>query len=138
MKEVDMKVLAIGSKITIRKICENIIEKVENINLVDFNNKNYLNWKLSESDKVNYLTGNIEKIDTLLKSGLENADIIIVHSRNDIETLFVAQKSKIDTVKSIFVVLEDLSLSDIFESLGFTVLDSYNLKITKLLNKLGS
>ena len=133
-----MKVLAVGSKITIRKICENIIEKVENINLVDFNNKNYLNWKLSESDNVNYFTGNIEKIDTLLKSGLENADIIIVHSRNDIETLFVAQKSKIDTVKSIFVVLEDLSLSDVFESLGFTVLDSYNLKITKLLNKLGS
>ena len=133
-----MKVLAVGSKITIRKICENIIEKVENINLVDFTNKNYLNWKLSESDKVNYFTGNIEKIDTLLKSGLENADIIIVHSRNDIETLFVAQKSKIDTVKSIFVVLEDLSLSDVFESLGFTVLDSYNLKITKLLNKLGS
>ena len=124
-----MKVLAIGSKITIRKICENIIEKVENINLVDFNNKNYLNWKLSESDNENYFTGNIEKIDTLLKSGLENADIIIVHSRNDIETLFVAQKSKIDTVKSIFVVLEDLSLSDVFESLGFTVLDSYNLKI---------
>ena len=133
-----MKVLAVGSKITIRKICENIIEKVENINLVDFNNKNYLNWKLSESDKVNYFTGNIEKIDTLLKSGLENADIIIVHSRNDIETLFVAQKSKIDTAKSIFVVLEDLSLSDVFESLGFTVIDSYNLKITKLLNKLGS
>ena len=133
-----MKVLAVGSKITIRKICENIIEKVENINLVDFTNKNYLNWKLSESDNVNYFTGNIEKIDTLLKSGLENADIIIVHSKNDIETLFVAQKSKIDTVKSIFVVLEDLSLSDVFESLGFTVLDSYNLKITKLLNKLGS
>ena len=133
-----MKVLAIGSKITIRKICENIIEKVENINLVDFNNKNYLNWKLSESDNVNYFTGNIEKIDTLLKSGLENADIIIVHSRNDIETLFVAQKSKIDTANSIFVVLEDLSLSDVFESLGFTVIDSYNLKITKLLNKLGS
>ena len=105
-----MNVLAVGSKITIRKICENIIEKVENINLVDFNNKNYLNWKLSESDKVNYFTGNIEKIDTLLKSGLENADIIIVHSRNDIETLFVAQKSKIDTAKSIFVVLEDLVL----------------------------
>ena len=133
-----MNVLAVGSKITIRKICENIIEKVENINLVDFSNKNYLNWKLSESDNVNYFTGNIEKIDTLLKSGLDEADIVIIHSRTDIETLFIAQKSKIDTEKSIFVVLEDLSLSDVFEPLGFIILDSHNLKTTKLLNKLGS
>jgi len=133
-----MKVLAVGSKITIRKICENIIEKVENINLVDFNNKNYLNWKLSESDNVNYFTGDIEKIDTLLKSGLDEADIVIIHSRTDIETLFIAQKSKIESEKSIFVVLEDLSLSDVFEPLGFIILDSHNLKTTKLLNKLGS
>ena len=133
-----MKVLAIGSKITIRKICENIIEKVENINLVDFNNKNYLNWKLSMSNKVKYNTGDIEKIDTLIKAGLEDSDIVIVHSENDIETLFIAQKSKIDTGKFIFVVIEDLSLADIFESLGFIILDSHNLKITKILNKLGS
>ena len=133
-----MNVLAVGSKITIRKICENIIEKVENINLVDFNNKNYLNWKLSESDNVNYFTGDIEKIDTLLKSGLDEADIVIIHSRTDIETLFIAQKSKIESEKSIFVVLEDLSLSDVFEPLGFIILDSHNLKTTKLLNKLGS
>ncbi len=133
-----MNVLAVGSKITIRKICENIIEKVENINLVDFTNKNYLNWKLSESDNVNYFTGDIEKIDTLLKSGLDEADIVIIHSRTDIETLFIAQKSKIESEKSIFVVLEDLSLSDVFEPLGFIILDSHNLKTTKLLNKLGS
>ena len=133
-----MNVLAVGSKITIRKICENIIEKVENINLVDFTNKNYLNWKLSESDNVNYFTGDIEKIDTLLKFGLDEADIVIIHSRTDIETLFIAQKSKIESEKSIFVVLEDLSLSDVFEPLGFIILDSHNLKTTKLLNKLGS
>ena len=52
--------------------------------------------------------------------------------------LFNIENYKIDTSKFIFVVLEDLSLADIFESLGFIILDSHNLKITKLLNKLGS
>ena len=72
-----MNILAVGSKITIRKICEDIIGEVENINLVDFNNKNYLNWKLSMSNKVKYNTGDIEKIDTLIKAGLEDSDIVI-------------------------------------------------------------
>ena len=134
----NMNLLAIGSKITIRKICEEIIDKIEIVNLVDFTNKNYLNWDLSRSNKVKYNSGNIEKIDTLIKSGLENADIIIVHSNTDIETLFIAQKSKIDTKKIIFVILDDLSLADIYEPLGFIALDSHNLKITKLTNKLGS
>ena len=40
--------------------------------------------------------------------------------------------------KSIFVILEDLLLADIYESLGFIILDSHNLKITKLLNKIGN
>ena len=133
-----MNLLAIGSKITIRKICEEVIDKVEIVNLVDFTNKNYLNWDLSMSNKVKYNTGDIEKIDTLMKAGLEDSDIVIVHSSTDIETLFIAQKSKIDTGKFIFMVLEDLSLADVFESLGFIILDSHNLKITKLLNKLDS
>ena len=133
-----MNVLAIGSKITIKKICEDIIDKVDNLNLVDFTNKNYLNWDLSISNRIKYNTGNIEKIDTLIKAGLEGSEVIIVHSKTDIETLFIAQKSKIDTDKSIFVILEDLLLADIYESLGFIILDSHNLKITKLLNKIGN
>lgn len=133
-----MNVLAIGSKITIKKICEDIIDKVDNLNLVDFTNKNYLNWDLSISNRIKYNTGNIEKIDTLIKAGLEDSEVIIVHSKTDIETLFIAQKSKIDTDKSIFVILEDLLLADIYESLGFIILDSHNLKITKLLNKIGN
>ena len=133
-----MNVLAIGSNITIRKICENIIEKVDSISLVDYSNKNYLNWDLSVTNRIKYNTGNIEKIDTLIKAGLENSNIIIIHSETDVETLFIAQKSKIDTDKSVFVILEDLLLADIYESLGFTILDSHNLKITKLTNKLGN
>ena len=123
-----MNVLAIGSNITIKKICEDIIDKVDNLNLVDFTNKNYLNWDLSISNRIKYNTGNIEKIDTLIKAGLEDSEVIIVHSKTDIETLFIAQKSKIDTDKSIFVILEDLLLADIYESLGFIILDSKNLK----------
>ena len=133
-----MNVLAIGSKVTIKKICEDIIDKVDSLNLVDFTNKNYLNWDLSISNRIKYNTGNIEKIDTLIKAGLEDSEVIIVHSKTDIETLFIAQKSKIDTDKSIFVILEDLLLADIYESLGFIILDSHNLKITKLLNKIGN
>ena len=133
-----MNVLAIGSNITIKKFCEDIIDKVDNLNLVDFTNKNYLNWDLSISNRIKYNTGNIEKIDTLIKAGLEDSEVIIVHSKTDIETLFIAQKSKIDTDKSIFVILEDLLLADIYESLGFIILDSHNLKITKLLNKIGN
>ena len=132
-----MNLLAIGSKITIRKICEQILDKVEIVNLVDFTNKNFLNWDLSRSSKVKYNSGDIEKIDTLIKCDLENADIVIVHSNSDTETLFIAQKSKIDTKKIIFVILDDLNLAPIFEPLGFIVLDSHNLKITKLTNKLG-
>ena len=74
----------------------------------------------------------------MIKAGLENSNIIIIHSETDVETLFIAQKSKIDTDKSVFVILEDLLLADIYESLGFTILDSHNLKITKLTNKLGN
>tara|TARA_A100001015_G_scaffold314413_1_gene423804 strand:+ start:606 stop:1007 length:402 start_codon:yes stop_codon:yes gene_type:complete len=133
-----MNVLAIGSKITIKKICEDIVNKVDSLSLVDYTNKNYLNWDLSVSNRIKYNTGNIEKIDTLIKAGLEDSEIIIVHSRTDIDTLFIAQKTKIDTDKSIFVILEDLLLADIYESLGFIILDSHNLKITKLTNKLGN
>tara|TARA_S200000501_G_scaffold355014_1_gene376259 strand:+ start:2885 stop:3286 length:402 start_codon:yes stop_codon:yes gene_type:complete len=133
-----MKVLAIGSNITIKKICENIIDKVDSLNLVDFTNKNYLNWDLSTSNKIKYNTGDIKKIDTLIKAGLEDSEVIIVHSKNDIDTLFIAQKSKIDTEKSVFVVLEDLLLAEVYESLGFIIIDSHNLKITKLINKIGN
>ena len=66
------------------------------------------------------------------------SDIIIIHSENDIDSLFIAQKSKINAFSTIFVILEDLVLAEIFESFGFIIFDSHNLKITKLLNKLGN
>ena len=50
-----MNLLAIGSKITIRKICEEIIDKVEIVNLVDFTNKNYLKCTLNERNNLSFL-----------------------------------------------------------------------------------
>ena len=133
-----MNILSIGSKITLRKISEEIAEKVERINFLDTTTNNFLNWGLSKTKKINYYSGDITKIDTLINAGLNDSDIIIVHSENDMESLFIAQKSKINANSSIFVILEDLSLAEIFESLGFIIFDSHNLKITRLLNKLGN
>ena len=133
-----MNILSIGSKNTLRKISEEIVEKVERINFLDTTNNNFLNWGSSNNNKINYYSGDINKIDTLINAGLNDADIIIVHCENDIESLFIAQKSKINVNSSIFVILEDLSLAEIFESLGFIIFDSHNLKITRLLNKLGN
>ena len=133
-----MNILSIGSKITLRKISEEIADKVESINFLDTTTNNFLNWGLSKTKKINYYSGDITKIDTLINAGLNDSDIIIVHSGNDMESLFIAQKSKINANSSIFVILEDLSLAEIFESLGFIIFDSHNLKITRLLNKLGN
>ena len=133
-----MNILSIGSKITLRKISEEILDKVETINFLDTTTNNFLNWGLSKTKKINYYSGDITKIDTLINAGLNDSDIIIVHSENDTESLFIAQKSKINANSSIFVILEDLSLAEIFESFGFIIFDSHNLKITRLLNKLGN
>ena len=133
-----MNILSIGSKITLRKISEEIVDKVESINFLDTTTNNFLNWGLSKTKKINYYSGDITKIDTLINAGLNDSNIIIVHSENDMESLFIAQKSKINPNSSIFVILEDLSLAEIFESLGFIIFDSHNLKITRLLNKLGN
>ena len=131
-----MNILSIGSKITLRKISEEIVEKVERINFLDTTTNNFLNWGLSKTKKINYYSGDINKIDTLIDAGLNESNIIIVHSENDIESFFIHQKSKINANSSIFVILEDLSLAEIFESFGFIILDSHNLKITRLQNKL--
>ena len=133
-----MNILSIGSKITLRKISEEIVDKVESINFLDTTTNNFLNWGLSKTKKINYYSGDITKIDTLINAGLNDSNIIIVHSENDMESLFIAQKSKINANSSIFVILEDLSLAEIFESFGFIIFDSHNLKITRLLNKLGN
>ena len=77
-----MNILSIGSKITLRKISEEIVDKVESINFLDTTTNNFLNWGLSKTKKINYYSGDITKIDTLINAGLNDSDIIIVHSSN--------------------------------------------------------
>ena len=133
-----MNVLAIGSKITIKNICDQIIDKVEKINLLDSNTNNFLNWEISSSNKVSHYSGDINKISTLMEAGLQDVDIVIVHSENDMQSLFIGQKSKINSNFSVYVIVEDLELAEIFEPLGIVIFDSHNLKITKLTNKLNN
>ena len=52
-----MNILTIGSKITLRKISEEILDKVEKINFLDTTTNNYLNWGLSETKKIKYFQG---------------------------------------------------------------------------------
>ena len=49
-----MNILTIGSKITLRKITEEIVDKVERINFLDITTNNYLNWGLSRTKKIKY------------------------------------------------------------------------------------
>ena len=58
-----MNILTIGSKITLRKITEEIVDKVERINFIDITTNNYLNWGLSRTKKIKYYSGDIKKID---------------------------------------------------------------------------
>ncbi|GIS28355.1 MAG: hypothetical protein CM15mP129_05520 [Chloroflexota bacterium] len=67
-----MNILSIGSKITLRKISEEIVEKVESINFLDTTTNNFLNWGLSKTKKINYYSGDITKIDTLINAGLND------------------------------------------------------------------
>jgi len=65
---------------------------------------------------------------------VEDSDIVIIDTREDVESLFVAQKCKVNLSSSIFVILDDMSISDIFEELGFIILDSHNLDLDKIIN----
>ena len=47
-----MNILSIGSKITLRKISEEISDKVERINFLDTTTNNFLNWGLSKTKKL--------------------------------------------------------------------------------------
>ena len=70
-------------------------------------------------------------MDVLVKAGLEGSDIVIIDTQQDIESLFVAQKCNINLSSNIFILLNDVSISNIFENLGFIILDSNNLKLDK-------
>ena len=133
-----MKSLIIGSSNNLKKISELLIEKIDDLFFLNSEQFKFSSWATLNKDNVTFYNGEAKEIDTLLKAGLEDSDIIIIDMGDDAESLFVAQKCNINLSNTIFIILDDMSISDIFEDLGFIILDSSNLvldKVTKYIEK---
>ena len=127
-----MKSLIIGSSNNLKKISELLIEKIDDLIFLNSEQFKFSSWAALNRDNVTFYNGEAKEIETLLKAGLEDSDIIIIDTGDDIESLFVAQKCNINLSNAIFIILDDMSISDIFEDLGFIILDSSNLALDKV------
>ena len=127
-----MKSLIIGSSNNLKKISEFLIEKIDDLIFLNSEQFKFSSWAALNRDNVTFYNGEAKEIDTLLKAGLEDSDIIIIDMGDDAESLFVAQKCNINLSNTIFIILDDMSISDIFEDLGFIILDSSNLALDKV------
>ena len=128
-----MKSLIIGSSNNLKKISEFLIEKIDDLIFLNSEQFKFSSWATLNRDNVTFYNGEVKEIETLLKAGLEDSDIIIIDTGDDIESLFVAQKCNINLSNTIFIILDDMSISDIFEDLGFIILDSSNLELDKVI-----
>ena len=128
-----MKSLIIGSSNNLKKISEFLIEKIDDLIFLNSEQFKFSSWATLNRDNVTFYNGEVKEIETLLKAGLEDSDIIIIDTGDDIESLFVAQKCNINLSNTIFIILDDMSISDIFEDLGFIILDSNNLVLDKVI-----
>ena len=127
-----MKSLIIGSSNNLKKISEFLIEKIDDLIFLNSEQFKFSSWAALNRDNVTFYNGEAKEINTLLKAGLEYSDIIIIDMGDDAESLFVAQKCNINLSNAIFIILDDMSISDIFEDLGFVILDSSNLALDKV------
>ena len=128
-----MKSLIIGSSNNLKKISEFLIENIDDLIFLNSEQFKFSSWATLNRDNVTFYNGEVKEIETLLKAGLEDSDIIIIDTGDDIESLFVAQKCNINLSNAIFIILDDMSISDIFEDLGFIILDSNNLVLDKVI-----
>jgi len=128
-----MKVLIIGSSFNLKKIGESLIDNVGDLIFLDYEHSESPHLNLSNNKKVTFHYGDIKEMDVLIKAGLEDSGIVIIDTQQDIESLFVAQKCNINLSSNIFILLNDVSISNIFENLGFIILDSNNLKLDKII-----
>jgi len=128
-----MKSLIIGSSNNLKKISELLIEKIDDLIFLNSEQFKFSSWAALNRDNVTFYNGEAKEINTLLKAGLEYSDIIIIDMGDDAESLFVAQKCNINLSNAIFIILDDMSISDIFEDLGFIILDSSNLVLDKVI-----
>ncbi|MBM01810.1 MAG: hypothetical protein CL762_03735 [Chloroflexi bacterium] len=131
-----MRALIIGSSVVARQIGESLNEKVEKLVFLDSDSYKFHSWDLFKEDNISFQSGDIQKMDTLLDAGLEESDIVVVDAGEDAVSLFVAQKCKINLSTSIFIVLDDMSISDIYQNSGFVILDSHNLSSNKIIKHL--
>ncbi len=128
-----MKALIIGSSFNLKKISESLIDNIDGLIFLDYEYSESYHLNLSNNEKVVFHYGDIKEMDVLVKAGLEGSDIVIIDTQQDIESLFVAQKCNINLSSNIFILLNDVSISNIFENLGFIILDSNNLKLDKII-----
>ena len=128
-----MKSLIIGSSNNLKKISEFLIEKIDDLIFLNSEQFKFSSWAALNRDNVTFYNGEAKEMETLLKAGLEDSDIIIIDTGDDIESLFIAQKCNINLSNAIFIILDDMSISDIFEDLGFIILDSSNLVLDKVI-----
>ena len=131
-----MRALIIGSSVAARQIGESLIEKVNELVFLDFDSYKFHSWGLFKGDNASFQSGDLGKMNILLDAGLEESDILIVDAGDDVLSLFVAQKCKISLSTAIFIVLDDMSVADIYESSGFIILDSHNLGLDKIIKYL--
>ena len=128
-----MKALIIGSSFNLKKISESLISNIDGLIFLDYEHSESPHLNLSNNKKVTFHYGDIKEMDVLIKAGLEDSGIVIIDTQQDIESLFVAQKCNINLSSNIFILLNDVSISNIFENLGFIILDSNNLKLDKII-----
>ena len=129
-----MKALIIGSSFNLNKISESLIDKIDDLVFLDYEHSEFSHLDSSDREKVTFHYGDMKEMDTLISAGLEGSNIVIIDAQQDIESLFVAQKCNINLSSNIFIVLNDVSISNIFEDLGFVILDSNNLKLDKIID----
>ena len=131
-----MKVLILGTEIISKIIGDSILEDVSSLTYVDESEINYKSWDFTNLSKISFHKGSFNKIDTIISAGLESADLVIASTNNDSLNSFLAQKSKINFDVNCLIVLSNRSLANLFRDLDFFVIDSHNIDVSKIINRL--
>tara|TARA_B100002049_G_scaffold232886_1_gene212708 strand:- start:727 stop:1131 length:405 start_codon:yes stop_codon:yes gene_type:complete len=126
-----MNILIIGTEVVSKIIGEAILNEVDSITYVDDSSIAYKNWNFS-NPKVKFFGGDINRMDTLLEAGLDNADLVIASTSNDATNAFLAQKAKINFELISYMILQDPALLDVYKSLGFHVIDFHKVDPQKI------
>ena len=131
-----MKVLILGTEIISKIIGDSILEDVSSLTYVDESEINYKSWDFTNLSKISFQKGSFKKIDTIISAGLESADLVIASTNNDSLNSFLAQKSKINFDVNCFIVISNKVMANLFRDLDFYVIESHNIDLPKIINRL--